>query len=181
MTNPLLVPWTGPFGLPPFADIRDADFGPAFEAALAEARQNIATIAGTSAPATFANTIEALERAEDLLDRVSRVFFNLAGADSTPAREALQRDLAPKLAAFSSEVAMNTSLFARIDALWQARDTLGLTDEQHRVLELYRRMFVRAGAALDAAGRSRMAAIKERLAVLSTRFSQNLLADERLA
>ena len=179
MTNPLLAPWTGPFNLPPFDLIRDTDFAPAFTAALAEARQNIAAIADSSEPPSFANTIEALERAEDLLDRVSRLFFNLAGAESTPAREALQRDLAPKLAAFSSEVTMNAALFARIDALWQARDRLGLSDEQHRVLELYRRMFLRAGAALDAAGRARMAAIKERLAVLSTRFSQNLLADER--
>ncbi len=179
MTNPLLVPWTGPFGLPPFAEIRDEDFGPAFDAGLAEARRNIAAISGTSAPATFANTIEALELAEEMLDRVSGVFYNLAGADSTPEREALQRDLAPKLAAFASEVTMNADLFARIDTLWQQRETLDLTDERRRVLELYRRMFVRAGAALDEAGRKRMAEVKERLAVLSTQFSQNLLADER--
>ncbi|MCA0272112.1 MAG: M3 family metallopeptidase [Proteobacteria bacterium] len=179
MTNPLLQPWTGRFNLPPFATIRDEDFGPAFEAGLAEARANIAAIAASSEAPTFANTIEAMELAEETLDRVSGVFYNLVGADSTPAREALQSDLAPKLAAFSSEVTMNAALFARIEALWQTRDTLALTDEQLRVLELYRRMFVRAGAALDEAGRKRMAAVKERLAVLSTRFGQNLLADER--
>jgi peptidyl-dipeptidase Dcp len=179
MTNPLLAQWTGPFGLPPFADIRDEDFAAAFDAGLTEARRTIAAIADASDAPTFANTIEALELAEETLDRVSGVFYNLAGADSTPAREALQRDLAPKMAAFSSEVTMNAALFARIDALWQGRDTLGLTAEQARVLELYRRMFVRAGAALDDAGRKRMAEVKERLAVLSTQFSQNLLADER--
>lgn len=179
MTNPLLQPWTGRFNLPPFATIRDEDFGPAFEAGLAEARANIAAIAATPEAPTFANTIEAMELAEEMLDRVSGVFYNLVGADSTPMREALQSDLAPKLAAFSSEVTMNAALFARIEALWQARETLALTDEQTRVLELYRRMFVRAGAALDEAGRKRMAAVKERLAVLSTRFGQNLLADER--
>jgi peptidyl-dipeptidase Dcp len=179
MTNPLLAQWTGPFGLPPFADIRDEDFAAAFDAGLTEARRTIAAIADGSDAPTFANTIEALELAEETLDRVSGVFYNLAGADSTPAREALQRDLAPKMAAFSSEVTMNAALFARIDALWQGRDTLGLTAEQARVLELYRRMFVRAGAALDDAGRKRMAEVKERLAVLSTQFSQNLLADER--
>ncbi|MCW3782675.1 M3 family metallopeptidase [Defluviimonas salinarum] len=179
MTNPLLQPWTGAFALPPFAEIHDADFAPAFEAALAEARANVAAIAGSSQPANFANTVEALELAEEALDRVSAVFFNLAGAESTPEREALQRDLAPKLAAFASEVTMNAALFARIEALWAARDTLGLNAEQARVLELYRRMFVRAGAALDEAGRARMAAVKERLAVLSTAFTQNLLADER--
>lgn len=179
MTNPLLAPWTGDFSLPPFAAIRDADFAPAFEAALAEARENVAAIAGAAEAPTFANTIEALELARDALDRVAGVFYNLAGADSTPAREALQRDLAPKMAAFASEVTTHAGLFARIEALWQGRDGLGLTAEQGRVLELYRRMFVRAGAALDAAGRARMAGVTARLAVLSTAFTQNLLADER--
>jgi len=179
MTNPLLSPWTAPFGLPPFADIRDEDFAPAFEAALADARGRIAVIAGEPAAPTFANLIEALELAEETLDRVSAVFYNLAGADATPAREALERDLAPKLAAFSSEVTMNAALFGRISALWDRREGLRLTPEQARVLMLYRRMFLRAGAALDGAARTRMAAIKERLAVLSTAFSQNVLADER--
>lgn len=179
MINPLLGPWNSRFSLPPFANLRDEDFGPAFETGLAEARANIAAIAAAPDAPTFANTVEAMELAEETLDRVSGVFYNLVGADSTPAREALQSDLAPKMAAFSSEVTMNAALFARIEALWQARDTLALTDEQHRVLELYRRMFVRAGAALDEAGRKRMAEVTERLAVLSTKFSQNLLADER--
>lgn len=179
MTNPLLEPWSSRFSLPPFATLRDEDFGPAFAAGLAEARTNIAAIAAAPEAPTFANTIEAMELAEETLDRVSGVFYNLVGADSTPEREALQSDLAPKLAAFSSEVTMNAQLFKRIETLWQARDTLGLSDEQARVLELYRRMFVRAGAALDDAGRKRMAEVTERLAVLSTKFSQNLLADER--
>jgi peptidyl-dipeptidase Dcp len=179
MTNPLLSDWTGPFALPPFAAIRDEDFAPAFDTALTEARAAINAIADAPEPPTFANTIEAMEQAEALLDRVSGVFYNLAGADSTPAREALMRDLAPKMAAFSSEVTMNAALFGRIRTLWEARDTLGLSPEQARVLELYHQMFVRAGAALTGAEAARMAAIKERLAVLSTAFSQNLLADER--
>ncbi|RWR06436.1 M3 family metallopeptidase [Paenirhodobacter populi] len=179
MTNPLLADWTGPFALPPFAAIGDGDFAPAFDAALTEARANIARIAANAEPPTFANTIEAMEQAETLLDRVSGVFYNLSSADSTPAREALMRDLAPKMAAFSSEVTMNKALFQRIDTLWQGREALGLTPEQLRVLDLYHKMFVRAGAALDGAEATRMAAIRERLAVLSTAFSQNLLADER--
>lgn len=179
MTNPLLAPFAGAFALPPFAAIEDAQFGPAFAAALAEARANVAKVAADPEAATFANTIEALELAEEALNRVGGVFWNLSAADSTPAREALERDLAPKLAAFHAEVTMNAGLFARIEALWQAREGLGLTAEQARVLELYRRMFVRAGAALDAGGRRRMAEVKERLAVLGTAFSQNLLADER--
>jgi peptidyl-dipeptidase Dcp len=179
MINALLAPWTTAFALPPFDLIRDEDFAPAFEVGLAEARAAIAAIADNPAPPTFANTIDALELAEATLDRVAGVFFNIAGSDSTPAREALQRDLAPKLSAFSSEITNNRALFGRIDALWQARDALSLTDEQQRVLMLYRRMFVRAGAELDGARAERMTAVKSRLAVLGTEFTQNLLADER--
>ena len=179
MTNALLAPWTTAFALPPFDLIRDEDFAPAFDAGLAEARAAIAAIADNPAPASFANTIDALELAEATLDRVAGVFFNIAGSDSTPAREALQRDLAPKLSAFSSEITNNRALFGRIDALWQARGTLSLTDEQQRVLMLYRRMFVRAGAELDGDRAERMTAVKSRLAVLGTEFTQNLLADER--
>ncbi len=179
MTNPLLTPWDTPFGLPPFGAIKDADFGPAFDAALAEARGNIAAIAGDPEAPTFANTIAALEMAEVALDRVAGVFFNLAGADSTDAREALQRDLAPKLSAFSSEVTNNRALFARIEALWDARDGLGLGAEEMRVLTLYRRMFVRSGAVLEGDASARLTEVMSRMAVLGTQFSQNLLADER--
>jgi len=177
--NALLDGWTGEFALPPFDRIRDEDFGPAFDAALAEARANIAAIAANPEAPDFANTIAALELAEGLLDRVSGVFYNLAGADSTPAREALQRELAPKLSAFSSEVTNNKALFARIEALWQARDLLNLKPEEARVLELYRQMFVRSGAQLEGAAADRLTEVKARLAVLGTSFSQNLLAEER--
>ncbi len=176
--NALLTPWETAFGLPPFAAIRDEDFMPAFDAGLAEARANIAAIASNPEAASFANTIEAMELAETTLDRVSGVFYNLAGADSTDAREALQRDLAPKMSAFSSEITNNQALFARIEALWAARDTLG-DPEQLRVLDLYRQMFVRSGAQLAGAASERLTAVKSRLASLGTTFSQNLLADER--
>ncbi|MCB1387817.1 MAG: M3 family metallopeptidase [Rhodobacteraceae bacterium] len=179
MTNPLLADWTGPFGLPPFAAIADADFGSAFDAGLAEGRAAIAAIAANPEVPTFQNTIEAMEKADATLDKVSGVFFNLAGADSNPAREALQRELAPKLSAYSSEITSNPVLWARIKDLWDRRENLGLDDEQARVLMLYHRMFVRAGAALDAAGSRRMAEVKSRLATLGTEFTQNLLADER--
>ncbi|MFN3822578.1 MAG: M3 family metallopeptidase [Pseudorhodobacter sp.] len=179
MTNPLLAQWDTPFGLPPFEAIGDADFAPAFEAALAAARARVAEIATDPVAPNFANTIEALELASGDLDRVSGVFYNLAGADSTDAREALQRDLAPKMSAYSSEVTGNAALFARIETLWQSRDALDLTDEQARVLELYHRMFVRAGARLQGAGAERLRDVKSRLAVLGTTFSQNLLAEER--
>ena len=179
MGNALMGEWTGAFGLPPFAEIRDEDFAPAFAAALAEARANVVAIAGQDEAPTFANTIEALELSEAALTRVAGVFYNLVGADSTEAREALQSDLAPKLSEFASEVTNNSALFARIEALWQGREGLGLGAEQGRVLELYRRMFVRSGALLEGAAAARLTEVKSRLAVLGTQFGQNLLADER--
>ena len=178
MTNPLLQPFDGTFGLPPFAAIDDTHFGPAFDEALSRARAAIAAIA-EGPGADFAEVIEAMELAEGDLDRVAGVFYNLAGADSNEAREALQRDLAPRMSAFSSEVTNNKALFGKIDALWQGRAGLGLSAEQLRVLELYRRMFVRSGAALVGTAAERLTAVKARLAVLGTQFSQNLLADER--
>ena len=177
--NALISPWNTTFSLPPFAEIRDEEFAPAFDAALAEARANIGQIAANPDAPTFANTIDALELAEALLDRVSGVFYNLAGADANDTREALMRDLAPKLSAFSSEVTNNKSLFSKIETLWQNRATLSLTPEQSRVLELYRQMFVRSGANLHGAEAARLTDVKARLAVLGTQFSQNLLADER--
>ncbi len=179
MDNPLLGEWRDRFALPPFQAIEDRHFAPAFEAALAEGRAAVAAIAKSEAAPDFANTIEALEQADHLLDRVAGVFFNLLGSDANPAREALARDLAPKLSAYASEITSNKALHARIDDLWARRDTLGLDAEQARVLMLYRRMFLRAGAALDAAESRRMAEIKARLASLGTQFTQNLLADER--
>lgn len=179
MTNPLLLDWGGPFGLPPFERIEDAHFAPALEAAFAEARANVARIAENPEPPSFANTIAALELADATLDRVAAVFFNLAGADANPDREALQREYAPKFADLASAVVNNRALFDRIETLWQARDGLTLEAEEARVLMLYRRMFLRAGAALDGADRDRLTAVKSRLATLGTRFAQNLLADER--
>ncbi|MBC7737038.1 MAG: M3 family metallopeptidase [Candidatus Saccharibacteria bacterium] len=179
MSNALLALWNTPFGLPPFVHISDAGFAPAFDEALAQARGNVAAIAGQAESATFANTIEALELSEQALTRVGGVFYNLVGADSTPAREILQSELAPKLSAFASEVTNNKALFARIEDLWQRRGDLGLDPEQARVLELYRRMFVRSGALLEGAAAARLTEVKSRLAVLGTKFSQNLLADER--
>jgi peptidyl-dipeptidase Dcp len=179
MTNPLLADWTTEFALPPFAAIRDEDFGPAFDAALDEARANVRAIAGNPEAPTFANTIEALEEADATLNRVLGVFYNLAGSDSNPAREALMRDFSPRLAAYGSEITQNRPLFDRVETLWQARDTLGLSPEEARVLMLTRRGFVRAGAELEGEARDRLAAVKERLAVLGTQFTQNLLADER--
>ncbi|WP_138932891.1 M3 family metallopeptidase [Roseovarius arcticus] len=178
MTNPLLDTWDTPFAIAPFDRVSDADFAPALETALTLARAEVAAIAEGPAAPTFENTIEALEAAGKTLDKVLSVFFTVAGADSNPARQALQRDFSPKLAAYSSWIYAQKPLFARIKALWDGHDALDLTDEQARVLMLTHRSFVRHGAALSGAKEARMQAIMARLAELGTRFTQNLLADE---
>lgn len=177
--NPFLTPWTTEFALPPFDQITDQDFAPAFDAAFKQSRAAITKIADDPAAPTFANTIEGLERADTLMDKVAGVFFNLTGSNSNPTLEALQRDLSPKFAAFQSETMMNAALFDRVKTLFDTRTSLGLTPEQDRVLDLYHRMFIRAGAALKGTDRQRLAQVTERLAVLGTAFTQNLLADER--
>ena len=178
MTNPLLDNWSTPHEIAPFDQIEDAHFAPAFETTLTEARAEIAAIADEPADPSFANTIEALELAGKQLDKVLSVFFTVAGADTNPKRQELQRAFSPKLAAYSSEVYSNKALYQRIETLWEKRDTLGLSPEQERLLYLSRRSFVRAGAALEGAEEARMRDIMSRLAELGTAFTQNLLADE---
>ncbi len=177
--NPFFSPWKTPFEIPPFDLITDAHLAPAFEEAFKQSRTAVDAVADRKGTPTFANTIEALERADKFMDRVAGVFMNLTGTNSNEVLEALQRDLAPKWAAFDSETMMNAKLFAQVDALYQKRADLGLSDEQLRVLELYHEMFVRSGAKLVGSDRDRLAAITQRLAELGTAFTQNLLADER--
>ena len=179
MTNPLLADWTTPFGLPPFDLITDEDFAPAVDAALVESRAIVAAFAENADAPDFANSVEALEQADALLGRVLGAFYSLAGADSNPKREALQREFAPKLSAYSSEVSENKALFARVEAVWNQREKLDLTAEQHRVLMLTRRGFVRSGAQLEGDAAVALRDAKSRLSVLGTDFVQNLLADER--
>ncbi len=179
MTNPLLADWDTPFGLPPFDKISDEDFAPAVDQALSDSRAEIDRIADNPEAPGFADTVEALETAGQSLDKALSAFYAVASADSNPAREALQRDFAPKLSAHSSAITSNRALFERIEALWQQRDELDLTDEQQRLLYLTRRGFVRAGAQLEGPASDRLKEIKSRLATLGTEFTQNLLADER--
>ncbi len=179
MTNPILSDWNTPFEIAPFAAISDDDFTPALEQAMQAHDAEIDAIAANPETPTFANTIEALEAAGEQMDKVLSVFFTVAGADSNPKREELQRAFSPKLAAHYSRISSNKALFQRVADLWDRRDELGLTDEQARVLMLSHRGFVRAGAALTGDDDARMQEIKARLASLGTSFTQNLLADER--
>ncbi len=179
MTNPILSDWNTPFEIAPFDTISDDDFSPALKQAMHAHDAEIEAIAASPDTPTFANTIEALEAAGEKMDKVLSVFFTVAGADSNPKREELQREFSPKLAAHYSRISSNKALFKRVADLWDRRDNLDLTDEQARVLMLSHRGFVRAGAALTGADDARMQEIKARLASLGTSFTQNLLADER--
>ncbi len=177
--NPLLTEWTGDFGLPPFEAVKPEHFRPAFEQAFAAHRAEIGAIAADSASPTFANTVEALERSGQQLERVANLFFVLAGADTGDAIEEIEREIAPLLARHNDALYLNAELFGRIDDLHKRRETLGLSVEQARVLDRYHTRFTRAGAALDNNAKERLAAINERLASLGTQFGQNVLADEK--
>ncbi|MBP1852277.1 M3 family metallopeptidase [Rhizobium halophytocola] len=177
--NPALIEWNGSDGLPRFDAIKDSDFAPAFDAMLAEHDAEIEEIANNPEAATFENTIEALEIAGDGLSRVSSLFWTLAGANTNPVIQSLEREMAPKLSRHYSKIGMNMTLFGRIDALWEARDTLGLTVEQQRVLKRHWKGFVKSGAKLERAEQERLAKINETLAGLGASFGQNVLADEK--
>jgi peptidyl-dipeptidase Dcp len=178
-TNPLLEAWTTAFEMPPFDRIEIDHFVPAFDRGFAVNRKEIAAIAGTKAAPTFANTIEAMERSGDALDRVSAVFFNLAATDTNADIQAIERAMAPRFAKHSMRIYQDQTLFGRVDALVKKRKKLELSEEQARVLDRYHRAFVKAGAGLAPKAKKRMAAIAQRMSVLGTRFSQNLLADEQ--
>ena len=177
--NPFFEPWTTPFGLPPFDRICPEHFPPAFDRAMAEHTAEIAAITGLAAAPTFANTIEALERSGRLLDQVSRVFFNLDSSNTSDALEAIARDYAPKLAQHQMQIALDEDLFGRISELHARRESLGLAADQLRLLERHHLRLVRSGALLRPEQKAQMAAIVERLAILHTRFGQNVLHDER--
>ncbi|OJF96094.1 M3 family metallopeptidase [Pararhizobium antarcticum] len=177
--NPALTDWNGPDGLPRFEAVNDADFAPSFEAALADHDAEIATIAKNPDTPTFGNTILALETAGDTLSRVSALFWNRAGAHTNDVIQALERDIAPKMSRHYSKIGMNAALFARIDVLWESRETLGLDLEATRVLERHWKGFVKSGARLAKVEQERLAAINETLASLGAKFGQNVLADEK--
>jgi peptidyl-dipeptidase Dcp len=177
--SPLLAPWTGPYGgVPPFDKVRVDDFKPALEAGMAEHLKEIDAIAASNEPATFQNTIAALERAGRTLERVRAIYGVWSANMNSPDFQKVEREMAPRLAAHSDKITQNDRLFERIAAVYEQRERTGLTPEQQRLTWLHHNNFVRAGARLDAKAKERLSEINQRLAGLFTTFSQNVLADE---
>ncbi|KZL21783.1 Peptidyl-dipeptidase dcp [Pseudovibrio axinellae] len=174
----LLQDWQTPFGLPPFSQIKPEDFEAAFEDAFKAGEQNIERIAKAPTEPTFENTVAALELAEEALEQVCAVFFNLSLAHTNDTLQKIERDVSPKLAVYNTTKLLNQDLFTRLETLISKKDELGLTAEQNRLLERYYTIFQRAGAGLGEDGKARIAEINERLATLGTSFAQNVLADE---
>jgi peptidyl-dipeptidase Dcp len=177
-SNPLLADWTTPYALPPFDLIRAADFAPAFEAAMRAQRAEVEAIAAQPAPADFENTVAAFDRSGRLLSRIEAAFHALAASHTSPEIQAVQRETAGPLAAHDSAVMMHAGLFARLAAVHAARHGLALAPESLRLVERLHFAFVRSGAQLGPDRQPRYAQIMERLAQLTTRFAQNVLADE---
>jgi len=176
-SNPFAAPSTLPFNYPAFDKIKNADFKPAFEEGMRQQSLEIEAIADNKAAPTFDNTIVAMERSGQMLNRVSTVFSSLVGANTNPDLDALDKELAPKQAAHSDKIRLNEKLYARIKTLYDKRNSLKLDAESKYLLERYHTDFVRAGAKLSAADKEKLKAYNGRIASLQTQFSQNVLKE----
>jgi peptidyl-dipeptidase Dcp len=174
-TNIFLQEWDTPYGTAPFSKITTDQYMPAFKAGLEEQKANIAAIlANTEAP-TFENTILAYENASPILDKVQGVFFNLAESDSTPEMQAIEEEVMPLITEASNEIMMNEDLYARVKAVYD--NSASLTREQQMVVKKIYEGFIRNGVGLEPEAKKRFAEINTRLAMLSQKFGQNLLAE----
>jgi peptidyl-dipeptidase Dcp len=177
--NPLLAKWEGPYGgIPPFDRVQIPLFKPALEAAMAEQLAEIQRIANDQSPPDFENTIVALERSGRTLDRVGTLYGVWGSTMSSPDYQTVQREMAPRLAAFNDQITQNEALFKRIEAVYNSPAKAKLTPEQQRLTWLYYTNFVRAGARLSPEAKKRLSQINQQLAGLYTKFSQNVLAEE---
>ncbi|MBA2572475.1 MAG: M3 family metallopeptidase, partial [Gemmatimonadetes bacterium] len=177
--NPLLAEWAGPYsGVPPFDRVEVAHFMPALEAAMAENLAEVARIASNPEAPSFENTIAAMERAGRTLSRVRTVYGIWSSNLNSPEFQVVEREMAPRLAAFSDQITQNEPLFRRIEAVYSSPNRARLTSEQQRLAWLYHNNFVRAGARLDSPAKARLSEINQQLAGHFTQFSQNVLADE---
>uniref|UniRef100_UPI004047631E M3 family metallopeptidase n=1 Tax=Rheinheimera sp. TaxID=1869214 RepID=UPI004047631E len=179
LSNPLMTKSSLQYEAPNFTEIKDEHFLPAFEEGMKQHMAEVQAIANNPAPATFDNTLVALEKSGELLTRTSRVFYNLSGSDSNPERRKIQSELAPKMAAHSDNISLNPQLFARIKSLYNQRNELKLDSESVRLIEVYYERFIRAGAELTEEQKTAIRALNEEHSKLTTQFSQNLLAETK--
>jgi peptidyl-dipeptidase Dcp len=176
--NPLLKPWSGPYGgLPPFNLVKVSDFGPALKEAMQSKRNEIKKIAENSEPANFDNTIAAMERTGETLERVKAIYHVWKGNMQTPEFQVIEKEMAPKFAALNDEIYQNSLLFQRIESVHKAKNSK-LTDEERRLITLYHDKFIVEGARLKPDEKIKVSAINQKLASLETQFSQNVLGDE---
>lgn len=175
MDNPFLAGWDTPYNIPDFEKIKVEHYMPAFEEGMKRHKAEIDSIANNAAPATFANTIEAMEYSGELLNTVSSVFFNLAESNNTPEMEAIAEEITPKLSDHNNDISLNAKLFARIKSVYDQRESLNLEPEQERLLEETYKDFVRSGANVPAQKQARFREVNKQLASLELRFGNNVL------
>mgnify|MGYP001009859466 FL=1 len=175
--NPFFAEWKTPFGVPPFDQITNGDYLPAIDSGIVLARLNIAEITSSEEAPTFANTIAKFDRADELLTKVASVFYSQTSANTNDTLEALQMEIAPKVAAFSDEVLLNSDLFGRIKTVWEARDSSLMSAEELFLLDNLYRSFVRNGALLNPEDQEKLKKMNQELSVLTVKFSQNVLAE----
>ncbi|MCR2811703.1 M3 family metallopeptidase [Microbacterium sp. zg.Y1084] len=176
-TNPLLQPSPLPYGLPDYPAIRAEHYLPAFEAAFAQQRAEVDAITANPEPATFDNTMTALELSGDLLGRVARTFYTVSSADATPDIQAVEEALAPLMSAHQDAIQLDSALYARVRSLFARLDELDLTPEQRYLVQRRHTQMTHAGAGLSDAEKERLTALNQRLSVLTNTFEKNLLAD----
>ena len=179
--NPLLSKSSLPFQAPPFDRIQVSDYQPAIEEGMKQQLAEMAAIADNPEPPTFANTIEAMERTGELFTRAYKVFYNVEQSDTNEALQKIKAELAPKISAHNDTIYMNPKLYARVQAIYDKREALGLDAEAKYLVERDRLLFVRSGANLGAADKAKLSKLNAELAALSTQYADKLLADTNAA
>lgn len=178
MENPLLKEFKTPFGVPPFEEIKEEHFVPAIVVGIEIHKKEIESIAKNPEPPTFKNTIEALEKSGNLLQRVTDIFYVLNGCMTNEKMQKIAKEIAPILSKHRDEIMMNPDLFRRVKTIYEKRNMLNLTPEQKKLVEDYYRDFVKGGANLDDMKKARLMEINQELSLLSVKFGENVLKEE---
>jgi peptidyl-dipeptidase Dcp len=175
--NPFFEEWATPFGVPPFGQIKEAHYLPAFQEGIARERKEIDAIAKDPQGPTFANTIEPIDQSGEFLDRAQIVFYGQLSAETNDTLQGIAKEVAPMLSALNDDINLNEALFARVKTVWEKRDALGLTQEQKKLVEERYKDFVRGGANLDAKGKERLRTINKELSLIGLKFGDNVLKE----